>query len=93
VRICIATSTFPADPRDTLASPFLLDTIEVLRRAGHEVTVLTQARRDSHEAPLPGLEVIWFPWRRLEGRLAETDFSSPSAVLAAVASAPGAVRV
>jgi glycosyltransferase involved in cell wall biosynthesis len=83
VRICIATSTFPADPKDTLASPFLLDTIGVLRRAGHEVTVLTQARRDSHETPLPGLEVIWFPWRRLQGRLAETDFSSPSTVLAA----------
>src|SRR6266496_815116 len=30
VRICIATSTFPADPKETLEAPFLLGTIEVL---------------------------------------------------------------
>jgi glycosyltransferase involved in cell wall biosynthesis len=84
MNICFVTSTFPAAPDDRAQGTFLLNAIECLKRAGHEVSVLTQARVPSPRQPLAGLEVVWFPWHRLDGRLAELSFGSPSAVRSAV---------
>jgi glycosyltransferase involved in cell wall biosynthesis len=55
-----------------------------LQRAGHRVSVLTQARVEDPRPPLPDLDVVWFPWRRRTGRLAEMDFSSPGGALSAL---------
>jgi glycosyltransferase involved in cell wall biosynthesis len=83
MNICLATSTFPSSPTDTAHAAFLLEVIEVLRRAGHHISVLTQQRESRPTPPLKGLEVVWFPWRHRVGRLAELSFSSPDALLSA----------
>src|SRR5438105_8945114 len=84
MHICLATSTFPANPDDRLHAAFLLDAIECLRRAGHQVSVLTQRRIEDHRPPLPQLEVRWFPWRARNGRLGEMSFASPAAAISAL---------
>jgi glycosyltransferase involved in cell wall biosynthesis len=84
MNICLVTSTFPANPQDRLHGAFLLDAVSCLQRAGHDVSVLTQQRTDHHAPPVAGMDVVWFPWRRLHGRLAELSFGSPGAVLAAL---------
>ena len=82
MNICIATSSFPANPEDQAHAPFLIDAIASLRRAGHDVSVLTQAREVEQRAP-DGVDVTWFPWRQLSGRLAEKSFATPSAARSA----------
>jgi glycosyltransferase involved in cell wall biosynthesis len=84
MNICIVTSTFPAAPDDRAHGTFLLHAVQSLRRVGHEVWVVTQARAQSPRRPLEDLEVVWFPWHRLDGRLAEMNFDSPSAVRSAI---------
>lgn len=46
----------------------------MLNRSGHDVTVLTHARADVHEKIRDDLQIVWFPWRRVQGRLAEVNF-------------------
>ena len=92
MNICLATSTFPANPDDRVHAPFLLDVIACLRRAGHHVSVLTQAREKHHRPPIEGLEVVWFPWKRMDGRLAEMSFDSPAAARSALSLAYNGTR-
>jgi len=71
MNILVLTSTFPGDKDDLIQHPFQLDFITLLGREGHRVTVLTQAKKDKHEKVRDDLDIIWFPWKRVEGRLAE----------------------
>src|ERR1041384_6831299 len=83
MNICIATSTFPSGPDDRMRAPFLRDAIVYLQRSGHEVSVLTQARAANPQPPLAGLDVTWFHWKQVPGRLAELSFRSPAAARSA----------
>jgi len=68
------TSTFPANRDDIIQHPFQMDFIDMLRKNDHNVTVLTHAKNDIHEKVREDLDIVWFPWRRVPGRLAEIDF-------------------
>jgi glycosyltransferase involved in cell wall biosynthesis len=74
LNILMLTSTFPANRDDIMQHPFQLDFIDMLRKDGHNVTVLTHAKSTDHEKVREDLDIIWFPWRIVPGRLAETDF-------------------
>ncbi|HEY2408475.1 MAG TPA: glycosyltransferase [Polyangiaceae bacterium] len=92
MKICLTTSTFPAEPSDHTHAHFLVDAIRILQALGHEVCVLTQARVLHPTPPLAGLDVTWFPWRALGPRLAELSFSSPSGLFSAVSLLESGVR-
>lgn len=74
MNILMLTSTFPADRDDIVQHPFQMDFIDMLRKNDHNVTVLTHAKNDIHEKVREDLDIVWFPWRRVPGRLAEIDF-------------------
>jgi glycosyltransferase involved in cell wall biosynthesis len=74
MNILLLTSTFPASKDDVIQHPFQLEFIDLLRKGNHTVTVLTHAREDIHEKVREDLDIVWFPWRRVNGRLAEIDF-------------------
>jgi glycosyltransferase involved in cell wall biosynthesis len=83
MNICVVTSTFASDPDDKSHAAFLLELIRLFEQHGHRVSVLTQAREPNATPALPGLDVVWFPWRSLGNRLAELSFGSPQGVLSA----------
>jgi glycosyltransferase involved in cell wall biosynthesis len=74
MNILMLTSTFPANRDDSMQHPFQMDFIDMLRKNNHTVTVLTHAKNDIHEKMREDLDIVWFPWRRVQGRLAEIDF-------------------
>jgi glycosyltransferase involved in cell wall biosynthesis len=74
MNILILTSTFPADRDDIMQHPFQIDFIDFLKKSNHNITILTHAKCDIHEKIREDLDIVWFPWRRLLGRLAEIDF-------------------
>ena len=76
------TSTFPASRDDIMQHPFQMDFIDMLRKNDHNVTVLTHAKNDIHEKVREDLDIVWFPWRRVPGRLAEIDFSKAGNITA-----------
>lgn len=73
MNILLLTSTFPANRADLVQHPFQLDLIDLLRREHHAVTVLTHAKGDRLEKVREDLDIIWFPWREIPGRLAEIE--------------------
>lgn len=92
MNICLATSTFPANPDDAAHAAFLLEVIRVIEARGHHVSVLTQAREPSTTPPLPALDVTWFPWLKLGDRLAELTFGSVEGAVSAASLVASGVR-
>jgi glycosyltransferase involved in cell wall biosynthesis len=82
MNILILTSTFPANRDDIMQHPFQMDFVDMLRKNNHKVTVLTHAKSDIHEKVREDLDIVWFPWRRITGRLAEIDFIKASNITA-----------
>jgi glycosyltransferase involved in cell wall biosynthesis len=83
MNICIVTSTFASGPDDSSHAAFLLEVIRLFEKHGHRVSVLTQTREPNPRPALPGLDVVWFPWRQLGNRLAELSFGSPQGLVSA----------
>jgi len=75
MNILILTSTFPADRDDIMQQPFQMDFIDLLSKNNHDITILTHAKCDVHEKTREDLDIVWFPWRRVHGRLAEINFT------------------
>ncbi|HVW29341.1 MAG TPA: glycosyltransferase [Polyangiaceae bacterium] len=92
MNICLATSTFPANPDDAAHAAFLLEVIRVIESRGHRVSVLTQVREPTSSPPLPSLDVVWFPWLKLGDRLAELTFGSMEGALSAASLVANGVR-
>jgi glycosyltransferase involved in cell wall biosynthesis len=82
MNILLLTSTFPSDKHDTNHHLFQIDFIDMLSKADHSVTVLTHARNEIHEKIREDMDIVWFPWRRVPGRLAEIDFFRAGNILA-----------
>lgn len=82
MNILLLTSTFPSDKHDTNHHLFQIDFIDMLSKADHNVTVLTHARNKIHEKIREDMDIVWFPWRRVQGRLAEIDFFKTGNMLA-----------
>jgi glycosyltransferase involved in cell wall biosynthesis len=74
MNILILTSTFPANRDDIMQHPFQMDFIDLLKKSNHNITILTHAKCDIHEKIREDLDIVWFPWLRVQGRLAEIDF-------------------
>ena len=68
------TSNFSANKKDVVQHPYQFDLIDMLERNGHRVTILTHAKEDTHEKIREDLDIIWFPWRRVPGRLIDIKF-------------------
>jgi glycosyltransferase involved in cell wall biosynthesis len=74
MNILMLTSNFPAHKGDVIQHPFQLDFIDLLREDNHTVTILTHAKGEVHEKIRDDLDINWFPWRRIQGRLIDIDF-------------------
>lgn len=61
LKICVLTSSFPSNPGDQIAAPFLPPFIEALQDHGAEAMVYTQDRPGDKE-PVVNAPVYWFPW-------------------------------
>lgn len=82
MNILMLTSTFPSNKADISQHPFQIDFIDLLSKGGHRVTVLTHARGEIHEEVGEDMDIVWFPWQRVHGRLAEIDFFKSSNIFA-----------
>ena len=72
--------------------PFQMDFIDMLRKDAHDVTVLTQARNKPHEKVRKDLNVIWFPWQTVRGRLVDINFFDAKNVSALISLIYNGVR-
>jgi len=81
LNIGIITSSYPSGPEDALQAPFTKGLIDCLTAAGHNVFILTHQTVDSPKNVFTATQVMWFPWRRTSGRLADLSFNSISALL------------
>lgn len=82
MNILILTSTFPSNRDDIIQHPFQMDFIDLLRRGNHNITILTHAKGETHEKVREDLDIVWFPWLRVQGRLAEIDFFTANNIFA-----------
>jgi len=80
MRICVATSTFPAHPQDGQAAAgfFVRDFALALVDAGCSVHVLTERGHFAKAVDPPGISVTRFPWRASGKRPSTLQFSRPS---------------
>ncbi len=74
MNILILTSNFPANRADFIQHPFQFDFIDLLMKNNHTVTILTHAKAEIHEKVREDLDINWFPWRRVQGRLIDINF-------------------
>lgn len=86
MKVVVATSSFPLHPDDSAAAAglFIRDFVEEAALQGHDVRVLTQARRGEPGAPVqdpPGVRVVRYPWRG-DAPLSTLRRSSPRDLLA-----------
>jgi len=74
MNILMLTSNFPANKDDIIQHPFQMDFIDLLRKEDHKITILTHAKAKIHEKAREDLDIVWFPWRMIEGRLIDINF-------------------
>src|ERR1700690_4369771 len=82
MNLLILTSTFPANRDDILQHPFQMDFIDLLRKDNHKITILTHSKGEAHKKVREDLDIIWFPWRRIQGRLVDVNLFKAKNILA-----------
>ena len=74
MNILMLTSNFPASKDDIIQHPFQMDFIDLLKKEDHKISILTHAKAGIHEKVRDDLDIVWFPWRKLPGRLIDINF-------------------
>jgi glycosyltransferase involved in cell wall biosynthesis len=70
MKICLVTSSFPANAADLIQAPFILDVIRELGNRGHSVVVYTQEKPGATEG-WDGIRVERFKWSAFSERTSE----------------------
>jgi glycosyltransferase involved in cell wall biosynthesis len=70
LKICVLTSSFPSNPEDQIAAPFLPPFIAALQNHGAQAIVYTQDRLGDKK-PVVDAPVYWFPWQRADTALVQ----------------------
>lgn len=75
--ICVLTSSFPSQPEDRVAAPFLPPFITALHKHGVRTVVYTQDR-PGDKKPVVDVPISWFPWQGADTALSQLQPYRPT---------------
>ena len=81
MNICIITSSFPVNSSD-IYHKYIDELFLILLAKEHNITVLTQDRREHKEQFHKGIDVVWFPWKMSDkDSLSEMSLTNPKDII------------